>query len=44
MFEIAGDQMYFEAISRTGQMIDSGILPRPKPSEQARSTEAGGSK
>jgi 3',5'-cyclic AMP phosphodiesterase CpdA len=30
MFEIAGAQMYFEAVSRTGQVIDSGILPRPQ--------------
>ncbi len=28
MFEITGDQMYFAVISRTGQVIDSGILPR----------------
>jgi len=28
--EIAGDQMHFNAISRTGQIVDSGVLPRRK--------------
>jgi predicted phosphodiesterase len=28
--EIAGDQMYFNAISRTGQIVDSGVLSRRK--------------
>jgi hypothetical protein len=28
--EIAGDQMYFNAISRTGQTVDSGVLTRRK--------------
>ena len=29
--EIAGDQMYFNAISRTGQIVDSGSFTRRKP-------------
>jgi predicted phosphodiesterase len=28
LFEVAGDQMYFQAISRTGQTIDSGVINR----------------
>ena len=28
--EIAGDQMYFNAISRTGQIVDSGVITRRK--------------
>ena len=30
LFEVAGDQMYFQAISRTGETIDSGIIARKK--------------
>ena len=30
LFEVAGDQMYYQAISRTGETIDSGIIPRNK--------------
>jgi len=28
--EIDGDQMYFNAISRTGQIVDSGVVTRRK--------------
>jgi 3',5'-cyclic AMP phosphodiesterase CpdA len=28
MVEIAGDEMYFAAVTRSGQIIDSGMLPR----------------
>ena len=28
LFEVAGDQMYFQAISRTGETIDSGMISR----------------
>lgn len=28
LFEVAGDQMYFQAITRTGQTIDSGVINR----------------
>jgi predicted phosphodiesterase len=28
LFEVAGDQMYFQAISRTGETIDSGTITR----------------
>jgi len=30
LFEVAGDQMYFQAISRTGETIDSGVINRNK--------------
>ncbi len=30
LFEVAGDQMHFQAISRTGETIDSGIIARAK--------------
>jgi hypothetical protein len=28
--EISGDQMHFNAISRTGQVVDSGVITRRK--------------
>jgi hypothetical protein len=28
MVEIAGDDLYFEAISRTGLAVDSGVIRR----------------
>lgn len=30
LFEVAGDEMYFQAISRTGETIDSGVITRKK--------------
>lgn len=30
LFEVAGDQMYYQAISRTGETIDSGMIARKK--------------
>jgi hypothetical protein len=30
LFEVAGDQMYFQTISRTGETIDSGSIARTK--------------
>ncbi len=30
LFEVAGDQMYFQAISRTGETIDSGMIARKR--------------
>src|SRR5215208_4417252 len=30
LFEVAGDQMYFQAISRIGETIDSGVITRRK--------------
>jgi len=30
LMEIAGDQLYFQTLSRAGAMIDSGVLARPK--------------
>ena len=38
LVEIAGDEMYFETISRTGAMVDSGVIQR-----QVQSTAAGSS-
>ena len=28
MMEIAGDELYFQTVSRTGRTVDSGVLPR----------------
>jgi uncharacterized protein YcbX len=28
LVEISGDEMYFETLSRVGNLIDSGTLPR----------------
>jgi hypothetical protein len=28
LIEIAGDQLHFQAISRMGQIVDSGVVPR----------------
>lgn len=30
LFEVDGDQMYYQAISRTGETIDSGVIARSK--------------
>jgi hypothetical protein len=30
VFEIAGNNMYFETISRPGDIVDSGVLPKPE--------------
>ena len=30
LFEVTGDEMHFQAISRTGATIDSGVIVRPK--------------
>jgi predicted phosphodiesterase len=30
MFEIAGNNMYFETISRLGDIVDSAVLPKPE--------------
>ena len=29
LLEVAGDQMYFQVISRTGDTVDSGVIARP---------------
>jgi hypothetical protein len=29
LLEVAGDQMYFQVISRTGETVDSGVIARP---------------
>ena len=30
LLEVAGDQMYFQVISRTGETVDSGVIARAK--------------
>lgn len=30
LFEVVGDQLHFQAISRTGETIDAGVLPRQR--------------
>jgi predicted phosphodiesterase len=30
LMEVAGDDLYFQAISRTGETVDSGVLTKPK--------------
>jgi len=30
LFEVAGDQLYFQVISRTGETVDAGVLPNQK--------------
>ena len=35
--EIAGDEMYFAAVTRTGQIVDSGVLARPHSAAEAAS-------
>jgi len=37
LVEIAGDQMYFEVISRAGQSVDSGMIQRQVPASAASS-------
>jgi len=32
LIEVAGDQMYFQVISRAGETVDSGVIARPKKS------------
>src|SRR5207245_1670180 len=31
LVEIEGDNLHFESVTRTGVVVDSGVLPRPKP-------------
>jgi predicted phosphodiesterase len=38
--EIAGDEMYFAALTRTGQIVDSGVLARPHPAAEPTPTPA----
>ena len=35
--EISGDDLYFQAISRTGATVDSGVIHRPMAAAQATS-------
>jgi len=30
LFEVTGDQMHFQTISRTGETVDSGVIVRTK--------------
>ncbi len=38
LVEIAGDKFYFQTISRTGQVVDGGVLELPKPLDSARAS------
>ncbi len=40
LVEIAGDEMYFETVSRSGQVVDSGVIARPN-SRRATGVAAG---
>ena len=40
LVEIAGDEMYFAALTRTGQVVDSGVLARPKAAAEPTPTPA----
>jgi 3',5'-cyclic AMP phosphodiesterase CpdA len=35
LVEIAGDNLYFQTISRTGETVDSGVLPKPARTAQS---------
>lgn len=35
LVEIVGDELYFAALTRGGQVVDSGMLPRPQPAAAA---------
>lgn len=35
LVEVAGDQMYFEAVSRVGKVVDSGVIQRQQTVQQA---------
>jgi hypothetical protein len=35
LVEIAGDELHFQAISRTGQTVDSGVLPKQAKADAA---------
>jgi hypothetical protein len=37
LVEISGDQLFFQTISRTGQIVDSGVIQRA-PDASARSS------
>ena len=41
MVEIAGDEFYFETISRTGDRVDSGVLERPSTSDRTTASQLG---
>ena len=33
LFEVVGNQLYFQAISRTGQTVDTGVIAHPRANE-----------
>lgn len=37
LFEVAGDEMHFQVISRAGETVDSGVLPNPRKKDKAAS-------
>jgi hypothetical protein len=40
LVEIAGDELHFAALTRTGRVVDSGMLPRPRRAEATAGTGA----
>jgi len=38
--EISGDDFYFAAVTRTGEVVDSGVLARPRPAAEPTPTPA----
>jgi hypothetical protein len=40
LVEIAGDQLYFETVSRSGKVIDSGTVARPSKVEDSKAAAA----
>lgn len=40
LIEIAGDELYYQAISRTGETVDSGVFKRPTPANNGSVTPA----
>lgn len=41
LMEITGDELDYQAISRTGQTVDSGVFRRPTPESNRSATPAG---
>jgi predicted MPP superfamily phosphohydrolase len=40
LVEIAGEELHFQAVTRTGQVIDSGMFARPRPATSPTATPA----
>jgi hypothetical protein len=42
LMEVAGDELYYQAISRTGETVDSGVFRRPTPEGNGSAPSASG--